>query len=114
MWIQVGLDHDRDHDTESQHLEASITALQYGDDGALAPPPNELSFTATFERGRRLQQVVQTMSVAAGKRRRIVEASYNARRGITIIRDGKNGSIERAGLVLLRLETSGGILSIQY
>jgi uncharacterized repeat protein (TIGR01451 family) len=114
MWVHVLPRRDRDHDTESHQLAASITALRYGDEGARAPSPNELSFTAAFEKGHRLKRVTQTMSVAAGKRRRSVEASYNARRGITTIKDGKNGSIERAGLVWLRLETSGGELSVQY
>jgi uncharacterized repeat protein (TIGR01451 family) len=114
MWIDVGPDHDRDHDTESPHLEAHITSLRYGDEGAHPPPPNELSFTATFEKGHLLKQVTQTVSVTAGRHRRLVEASYNARRGITTIRDGKHGSIERAGLVLLRLDTSRGMLSVRF
>lgn len=114
MWIHLLPHRDQDHDGESHQLDASIAALQYGDDGPQAPPSNELSFTATFEKGHALKHVKQAMSVTTGKRRRIVEAGYNARRGITAIRDGNNGAIERAGLVLLRLDTSRGIVSIQY
>jgi uncharacterized repeat protein (TIGR01451 family) len=113
MWIHLLARGDQDHDSDSHQLDASITSLQYGDDDVQAPSPNELSFTGTFEKDHRLKHLTQTMSVTTGKGRRIVEARYNARRGITTIRD-KNGSIERAGLVLLRLDTSRGILSVQY
>ena len=113
MWVHLLQRGDHDHDGGSHQLDASITSLQYGDDDAQAPAPNELSFNTTFEKGHLLKHVTQTMNVTAGKGRRIVEARYDARRGITTIKD-TNGSIERAGLVLLQLDTSRGILSVQY
>jgi hypothetical protein len=102
--------------SEGDHrLEAAIVSLQYGDGPMRTAPGNELTFAWTVDRHGVLKRLDQELTAQDGHRRRTVSARFDAKRGVTMIRDdAKKRVIERQGLVLLRLATKRGTLLIEY
>ena len=88
--------------------------MQYGDDPPRKAPANELTFEWTVDRHGRLKRLDQEMTVRSGHRARMVQARFDAKRGVTTIHDGRRAPVERRGLVLLRLRTAQGRLFIEY
>lgn len=98
----------------SHELLAFVRSVQYDDNPAHLAPPNKLMFTWTFDRHADLKRLVQEMTATTARRRRTVNATFDPSRDVTAIRDGRKRPVERPGLVLLRLVTTRGTLSIQY
>ena len=95
-------------------LEATVVSWRDDDYVVKRPAPNELEFVWTTDKGGVLRHLKQEGSLQSAVRHRIVEARFDAKRGVTTIRDGRKDPIERPGLVLMRLITTRGQLSIQY
>jgi hypothetical protein len=91
----------------------SLLSVQYGASAVRLLPFNVTELGWTLDRRGVLKALRQDMTVLGGTARRSVQAVYEARRGSTIVRDGRR-LFERDGVVPLRLITSRGTLDVDY
>src|SRR5205085_8465264 len=98
--------------TIAHALNANVVSVRYGNAASLVPPVNRLEFD--WSSGKKLEQSVV---VEKGKPRAAVDATYDQakdRTTIVVVKPRGVATVVRPGLVLLRVATARGTLTIEY
>ncbi len=102
---------------EGHELKASVVSTSYNGAAPVAAPENRLAFEWSLAAGATLKELEQEIEVGAEETRREVQAKFEAKKNETTIEietRGRERSIKRPGLVLLRLATDQGRLLIEF
>jgi hypothetical protein len=97
-------------------ISVQVVSLQYGAGPVITLPRNRESFEWDVDDGK-LTELEQSFKIGSGEEAPRVETDFELRRNQTTINQAEpepRGRLVRAGLVLLRLATSAGTLSIEY
>jgi hypothetical protein len=100
-----------------QVVQAQVVSLQYNGGPVLTPPTNQSDFAWVAERDGSLKQLQQRMVIGQGSSRRAVGASFDGTKNQTTIKVDSpppNQQLVQPGLVLLRLTSDKGQLSIGF
>jgi hypothetical protein len=99
-------------------LRAEVLSIRYGDGKPMRVPQNRLRFDWSLAKKTKLLDALdQTVRVRDGRWRDVVEAIYQVRRAETRIKVMKPKPRQRTifgGLMLLRLETANGDISVEF
>jgi hypothetical protein len=98
-------------------LRARIVRLQYEGEAPVAPTRNVVRFSWADGSDQQLKELAQRMTIGRGRDRHEVEATFDGRKNQTTIRlrePGRDTRLDRPGIVLLRLATDHGGLSIEF
>lgn len=102
---------------KGQEIKVEVVSLQYNGGPLITPPKNTKNFEwATDKRGS-IKELEQKMTVGTGKDKQEVEAKYEAKKNQTTIKIHKANretKVVKTGLVLLRMATDRGKLTIEY
>ena len=102
---------------QDKELSVRVVRLEYNGGPAVVPISNEAQFQADRGPSGALRRVEQEIGLESGSGDETVHAVWDARRDqtrITVERDDRERQIVRNGLVLLRLATSSGTLTIEF
>lgn len=102
---------------QDKELSVRVVRLAYNGGPAVVPISNEAQFQADQGPSGALRRVEQEIGLESGNGDETVHAVWDARRDqtrITVERDDREKQIVRNGLVLLRLATSSGTLTIEF
>ena len=96
-------------------ISVQIVSLEYNNDRVLTPARNKQRFEWRLEKDGSLRELEQQIEIGKGKREREVSARFDAHENQTVIRDeSKHGRTVLPGLVLLRVATDHGKLTIEF
>jgi len=106
----------RDHNSNSGSTDVVIVTMEYNNVAIKSIQSNEASFQWDLSKDGKLQQLEQTMQIGKGKDHTEVTATFDIKKNQTVIerKEGKPSKIVKPGLVLLRILTRNGELSIEY
>jgi hypothetical protein len=103
---------------EGHHLTATVISQQVNGGPIQLVAPDRIDVEWSLAADGSLRTLEQQVRTGRGRDQRQVDATYNAARGRTEIRDRREGPdgrpFTRPGLVLVRLETSAGGVTIAY
>ena len=94
------------------HLQATVTGLSYSGGAPVQPVDNGIQFEWSGTVGAAPDKLNQRFDVGQGTDHVQVTANWDSRSGLTVIKQTTNGTTV-TGLVLLRMATSSGRVSIE-
>jgi len=101
---------------KGNEVKAQVLSLRYNDGPILTAQRNSIKFEFALNKDGMLKELTQKMEIGTGKAKRQVEAKFEAKKNQTVIREGAGPEtkVVKPGLVLLRMATDKGMLSIDF
>jgi hypothetical protein len=98
--------------TEEGQIDAHLVSLQYGS-GPVQTPNATLQYQWSLSRNGSIKELDQDLQVKSGRTKQQLDAQFEAAKNTTRL-DSDNSHSVLPGLVLLRIETASGTLSIKH
>ena len=102
----------KDHGGE---IQSAVVSLQYNAGAVIVAPENNSKFSWSTEKSGAIKELNQDFVVGKGKDKQQVKANFDAKEDETTIDDNRTDKTKketRPGLILLRMSSSKGTLSI--
>jgi hypothetical protein len=98
---------------QGQTLDGQIVSLQYGG-GPVQTPTATLHYDWSLNKNGTIKQLHQDLKVGDGQTKQHLNAQFDGAKNETALDGGGAGHSAQAGLVILRIATAAGALSIQH